>query len=154
MDENIKIIKENLDRGIDYKNEKKKFFKIVDFIKVHKIKDDDVLEKVSGIRHKMVSTWRPKQFTVRSGVFLWALLVILGSFVVSITFLLWSVLAIIGIWRDVIYVITLIFGWLLINIGIHNLGHYVAGKVVGINFNSWVIREAIFQWGGNYNQRG
>ncbi|MFX0036079.1 MAG: hypothetical protein ACFE9I_10620 [Candidatus Hermodarchaeota archaeon] len=37
-------------------------------------------------------------------------------------------------------------GWLSINISLHNLGHYITGKLVGIYFHAWVIREAIFQW--------
>ena len=43
-------------------------------------------------------------------------------------------------------IVGLVLGWLSINIGIHNLGHYVAGKMVGIVFDSWVIRQKVFQW--------
>jgi hypothetical protein len=144
--EEVKTIKERLDKGFDYKEEKKKFFQIVDFIKVNEIKNDDILDPVSEIRYKMASTWRPNQYSVRSGVSLWISLVILGCFFIAFTFIIPDIFSNLGIWKTVLNISSLIIGWLSINIGIHNLGHFIAGKLVGIHFNSWVIRSSVFQW--------
>ncbi len=142
----IKSIKDRLDSGVNYKEEKKKFFQIVNFIKIHEIKDEEILEKISTLRYNMAKTWRPNQYSIRSGLLLWTALIIFGGFLIYSTFWIWENLTRLGIWMSVLYVIALILGWLSINIGIHNLGHYIAGKLVGINFHAWVIREAIFQW--------
>jgi len=144
--EEINSIKENLDSGVDYKEEKKKFFQVVDFIKIHEIKDEEILGKISELRYNMAKTWRPNQYSIRSGLILWTALVVFGGFLIYSTFWIWANLIGLGIWMNILYVIVLILGWLSINIGIHNLGHYIAGKLVGINFHGWVIREAVFQW--------
>jgi hypothetical protein len=142
LSEQIDVIKENLEMGEDYKEEKKNFFKIVDYIKVYEIKNDDILERVSQIRHNMASTWRPNQYSIRSGVLLWSFLVLLGCLFVYFTF----VIPRFNIGVLILNILSLVIGWLSINIGIHNLGHFIAGKLVGIEFKSWVIRKGIFQW--------
>ena len=144
--EDMNLINKNLDDGSNYLNEKEKFFKIVDYIKINEIKSNEILTEISNMRRRMSLMWRPTQYTIRSGVLLWSFLVILGSFFVYIAMLSPINFKSLGIWMIIIEITTLVFGWLSINIGIHNLGHYIAGKVVGIEFQSWVIRSAIFQW--------
>ena len=144
--EEIKSIKKNLDNKVDYKEEKKKFFQIVDYIKINEIKDEEILEQVSAIRYSMATIWRPNQYSIQSGVLLWTALVVFGGFLIYCTLWIWANLIGLGIFMKILYIIVLILGWLSINMGIHNLGHYIAGKLVGINFHAWVIRQAVFQW--------
>ncbi len=144
--EEIKSIKDNLDNGVNYKEEKKNFFQVVDFVKIHEIKDEEILEKISELRYNMARTWRPNQFSIQSGLLLWTTLIGFGAFLIYSTFWILAQLTGLGIWMNILYAITLILGWLSINVGIHNLGHYIAGKLVGINFHAWVIRKAVFQW--------
>jgi hypothetical protein len=146
ISEEIKNIEDNLDKGVNYKEEKQKFFQVVDFIKIHEIKDEEILEKISELRYNMAKIWRPNQYSIWSGLLLWTALMVFGSFLIYCTFLILSNLIGLGIWMNILYIIALVLGWLSINMGIHNLGHYIAGKLVGINFHAWVIREAVFQW--------
>ncbi|TFF97960.1 MAG: hypothetical protein EU547_02875 [Promethearchaeota archaeon] len=140
--EEIKSIENDIEDAIKNDIDKQNFFKIVNFIKVHQIKEDEILSKISKIRRKMSLSWRPKQFSILSGVILWLFLVLLGAIFIFFTFFIdLKDLIALGL-----YIFCLIFGWLSINVGIHNLGHYIAGKIVGIEFNSWVIRHAVFQW--------
>lgn len=138
----VESIKESLDRGEDYKNQKRNFFKIVDFIKTHEIKDEKIISKISEIRRKMSMKWRPRQYTIRSGLLLWVSLIFLGSVFIYLTFLITPFELV----PMILYIFCLVFGWLTINMGVHNLGHYIGGSLVGIQFNSWVIREKVFQW--------
>ena len=144
--EDMIIINKNLDNGSNYKKEKRKFFEIVDFIKIHEIKSENVLTEVNNIRKRMIMMWRPTQYTIRSGVLLWTSLVLLGSLFIYFSMLIPVVLKNLGAWMVIINIITLVFGWLAINIGIHNLGHFIAGEITGIRFQSWVIRSSVFQW--------
>ncbi len=144
--EEIRSIKKNLDSGVNYKEQKSKFFEIVDYIKIHEIKDEEILEKVSNLRYNMAKSWRPNQYSIWTGLLLWGALIVLGGLLIYTSFLIWTNLIGLGIWMGVLYIIVLVLGWLSINMGIHNLGHYIAGIFVGINFHAWVIRKAVFQW--------
>ena len=140
----IETIKREFKNGADYQALKKRFFRVVDQIKLYEIKSDEILNEMRDIRRAFVDAWRPKekQYSITSGVFLWSAFVIAGI-ILSAFFWFFPIYLIVP---HLLNIIGLVFGWLSINIGIHNLGHYVAGKIVGIGFDSWVIRQKVFQW--------
>ena len=140
----IETIKREFKNGADYQALKKRFFRVVDQIKLYEIKSDEILNEMRDIRRAFVDAWRPKekQYSITSGVFLWSAFVIAGI-ILSAFFWFFPIYLIVP---HLLNIIGLVFGWLSINIGIHNLGHYIAGKMVGIGFDSWVIRQKVFQW--------
>jgi hypothetical protein len=144
MLEHVKEIKQNLENGGDAQSEKKKFYKAVEEIKVKAIKSDEILDVVNDIRTILVNNWRPKQHSILSGIILWVGLISLGSLIIylrDIPFLLTN-----SIWSIVLSIILLFIGWFLINLGVHNFGHYIAGRIVGIKYNAWVKFHIIGQW--------
>jgi hypothetical protein len=80
---------------------------------------------------------KQKRYIV-SGLFAFAELIILAIMVIF----LFSIPQIDSVWIT----LGIFWGWFLINAGIHNLGHYVAGKIVGIDFESWVTNKMLGQW--------
>jgi hypothetical protein len=142
--ENAIEIKHNLENEGDIQIEKKKFYKIVKDIKIHDIKSEEVLDIIQEIRMKLVDEWRPKQHSIFSGVLLWVSLMTFGS--ILIHFRDYPFLPLNSIVSIIISSIILFFGWFFINLGVHNLGHYIAGKLVGINYKSWVTFNMFGQW--------
>ena len=140
----IEAIKRDFKDGADYETLKKPFFRLADQIKLYEIKSDEILNEMRDIRRAFVSAWRPKekQYSITSGVLLWSGFVLAGI-ILSVFFWFFPIYLIIPYMLNIV---GLVLGWLSINIGIHNLGHYVAGKMVGIGFDSWVIRQKVFQW--------
>ena len=140
----IEAIKREFKDGADYQALKKRFFRVADQIKLYEIKSDEILNEMRDLRRAFVDAWRPKekQYSITSGVLLWSAFVLAGI-ILSVFFWFFPIYLIIPY---LLNIIGLVFGWLSINIGIHNLGHYVAGKMVGIGFDSWVIRQKVFQW--------
>jgi len=140
----IETIKREFKDGADYHILKKRFFQVVDQIKLYEIKSDEILNEMRDIRRTFVNAWRAKekQYSLTSGVLLWSAFVLLG---VILSLFFWFI-PIYLIIPHLLNIIGLVLAWLSINIGIHNLGHYIAGKMVGIGFDSWVIRQKVFQW--------
>jgi len=140
----LETIKREFKDGTNYQMLKKRFFRVADRIKLYEIKSDEILNETRDLRRAFVNAWRPKekQYSITSGVLLWSGFVLAG---VILTFLFWF-FPIYLIIPHLLNIIGLVLGWLSINIGIHNLGHCIAGKMVGIKFDSWVIRQKVFQW--------
>ena len=140
--EEIKKIRRSIESGGDVKEIRKEFHKIVRKIKLYEITSDEVLDEVCIIRNWLISKWRPRQHSVASGLILWTVSVCAGTLTIYSSYLFSSP----PTWTNILYAIPQFSGWWLINMGVHNLGHYVAGKIVGINFNSWVTRVFKGQW--------
>jgi len=142
--ESANQIKTNLEDGGDIQEEKKKFYKIVQDIKVHAIKSDQVLDVISDIRTILVNDWRPKQHSIISGVVLWCSSITLGGLLIYLRDL--PFFPINSIWLLILNWVLVFLGWFLINAGVHNFGHYLAGKIVGIGFKGWVTFNFFGQW--------
>jgi hypothetical protein len=142
--ENIKEIKKNFQKNDNKEELKKKFYKLVSDIKVNAIKSEEVLDLVVEVRKLMVDDWRSKQHSVFSGVLLWLLLIISGSFIIY--FRDFPFLPQNSIWAVILGSFLLFLGWFFINLGVHNLGHFIAGNFVGIHYNSWVTFNFFGQW--------
>jgi hypothetical protein len=142
--ENVRNIKSNLENGGNFQEEKKRFYKIVDQIKINGIKSDEILDIVSDIRKILIDDWRPKQYSILSGVILWIVLISLGSIVIH--YYNYPFLAISSIWSIALSWFLIFVGYFLINLGVHNLGHFIAGVFVGISYKSWVTFNFFGQW--------
>ena len=144
MLEFVKEIKINLENGGDMQSEKKKFYKAIEEIKVNRIKSDEILDVVNDIRTILVNAWRPKQHSILSGIILWVGLISLGSLIIFFRDI--PLLSTSSIWSIVLTIILLFIGWFFINLGVHNFGHYIAGRLVGIKYSAWVKFHIIGQW--------
>jgi len=142
--ESAKEIKNNLKNGGVIQEEKKKFYEIVRDIKIHAIKSDEILDLINDIRTILVDDWRPKQHSILSGVILWVSAISLGALFIylrNFPFLPSS-----SIWSIILSWFLIFLGWFLINAGVHNFGHYLAGKMVGIGYKGWVTFNFFGQW--------
>ncbi len=140
----VNEIKNNLKNGGHFQEEKKKFYKVVSEIKVNGIKSDEILNLIQEIRTTLVNDWRSKQHSIISGIILWIGLISLGSCIIYFRDI--PIIPSNIIWSVILSTFFLFLGWFFINLGVHNLGHYIAGRFVGIKYKAWVTFNFFGQW--------
>lgn len=107
--------------GNDYSG--KEFWDIVNHIKEHRIKDDVLLEQLSGIRQKRFEEKYNFSFNVHIGNFLWLFMT-----VAAIVLVIWMN-------TDIIFYA----GALVLMTTLHPLSHYVTGRLLGIGFTHYYL---------------